>query len=146
MEEYKTETKNAYLFVAYNEKYPVGSITIKVKKRCGLKYGSLKYGATSSNTKRKGIGTMLLNAIMDFAKAQKLLFIISATASNAESSVKWHKKNGYIPFLYRKFRERSYSSIVFLNPISPIMSVILGVCRLPVLYISKLYISFVNID
>ena len=143
MEEYKNETKNAYLFVAYDDETPIGSITIKVKKKINFCYGSQKYVATVNGSKRKGIGTLLSNTVLKFAKDNNYLFVVSATATNAESSVNWHKKNGYIPFFYKKFRERNYSSIVFLNPISPLFRVVFKLFRLPILYISKLYISLV---
>lgn len=143
MEEYIKNTQNTYLFVAYDDETPIGSITINVKKLINFCYGSQKYVATVNGSKRKGIGTLLSNAVIKFARDNNCLFIVSATATNAESSVNWHKKNGYIPFFYKKFRERNYSSIVFLNPLFPFFRILFIFFRLPILYMSKLYISLV---
>lgn len=141
LEEYRKETKDAYFFVAYDDERPVGSITLKLKNKLVFCYGSLKYGATINDRKKRGIGTLLVNSVMGFAKENKCLFIVSATATNAESSVKWHIKNGYIPFYYKQFKKRNYSSIVFIHPISTFFRFFFLTCRYPILFISKLFVT-----
>ena len=140
MEEYRKETRNAYLFVAYDEERPVGSITLKIQNKLGFIYGSQKYVATVNHNKRSGIGTLLQNTIVEFAKENKCCFIVSATALNAESSVKWHIKNGFVPSYYKQFQDRNYSSVVFIYPISILFKFFFLICRYPVLYASKLLV------
>ena len=143
IEEYKDETRNAYLFVAYDEERPIGTLTLKVKKKYGfLCYGSQKYGATVNDSKRKGVGSFLEDIIISFSKEKRLLFIVSATATCAKSSVKWHIKNGYIPFCYKRFEKRNYNSIVFILPLIPSIKILLLIFRYPILYASKMFVQF----
>lgn len=73
----------------------VGSGTIYIKQKANRKYAHMTNAAVMPNMRRCGIGSKLKTARHEFAKVCGCDFISCTTGVDAESSVLWHKKNGY---------------------------------------------------
>lgn len=106
-----------YLIVAYNENdIPVGSSSLKVREKGPFHYGTLENVCVSSSAKRNGLASIIADEIKILANELKLDFLTSATACNATSSVKFHKKNGYL--IYQKSFGKDYNSYSFIQPLN----------------------------
>ena len=97
-EEYKKEFEyhNARVFVAIdectNELCGAAAMYIKGGK---FKYAHFTNAVVSPNFQRQGIGSQLKTKREQFAKEAGCNYITSTTGVNADSSVRWHLKNGY---------------------------------------------------
>lgn len=86
-------------------------------------YAGFILAAVSPDYQGKGIGRMLRLAREDYAKKMGCIYISSSTASNADSSVRYHLNNGskkygfssqkgadYYSIFFRKYLVRTYKS------------------------------------
>lgn len=114
-------SKSGAIFVAYGDEFGkdalfgVGITTIH--KYVDGKFAYNDYAAISPSAKRMGIGSEMLQYRISFAKEMNCDFLISTTAVNATSSVKYHLKNGFKKWKYVSFYGRSYYSYVFRMPL-----------------------------
>ncbi len=68
--------------------------------------------AVLTDFKRQGIGTMIFEKSLEVGRAKGCEYMIADTAVGAESSVKWHKKNGFKAVELDSYHTtNSYSSI-----------------------------------
>lgn len=137
IEDLKESTKNGTIITLWENEVIVGCVTLNLKQKKGVKYGSQDYLAVHPSYKRKGIGLMLLNKLVEIASAYKLPFITSTTSEKAISSVNWHEKNGFRKFLYASYSNTNYYSYWFVKPLRRHSWLCLALlCRIPLYCIS----------
>lgn len=117
----------------------MGTVTITPKKKFGHRYAYHKHLAISSNFKKQGIGTKLEKFVEQIAFAYDVDFLTSSTATVAESSVRFHKKNGFKKRKYVAYECTNYDSYEFIKPIkyTPIVIALL-VSRFPLFGLTKI--------
>jgi ribosomal protein S18 acetylase RimI-like enzyme len=113
----KEATKNGIIITLWDDDTIIGCVTLNFKEKKGVKYGSQDYLAVHPSYKRIGIGKMLLDKLVQVANQYNLPFITSTTSEKAQSSVKWHKKNGFKIFLYSSYADTNYYSYWFVKPL-----------------------------
>lgn len=118
LEELKKETNNGVIIAVYQESSLVGMCYLLLKRVGRRQYGCHEYLAVSTKVKRGGIATSMQTVMVEIAKNMGLIMLTSSTATTAESSVKWHIKNGFIPFRVSKHGGKTYTSYHFFKPIS----------------------------
>lgn len=123
VEQFQLRTKNSIVLVAWNSATNVllGTATVTLRKdKRGVTYGYHEYLAISPNAKRLGIGTKLLEEriiiIIINAGGE---YVMSDTAVGAESSVRWHLKNGFKIIALRSFPSTNYYSYIFRRQLVP---------------------------
>lgn len=91
------EKNSAVVFVAIDDINGelVGSGTIYIRNNGKYKYAHMTNAVVSPNMRRCGIGSKLKVIRQEYAMQNGCSFISCTTGVNAESSVSWHKKNGY---------------------------------------------------
>ncbi|MCQ2254511.1 MAG: GNAT family N-acetyltransferase [Bacteroidaceae bacterium] len=77
-----------------------------------------EYLAVAPVAKRKGVGSALFKELVAQAKKRNIDIVLSDTAKEATSSVKFHLKNGFIIFGDSHYAGRSYRSFNFVLPTS----------------------------
>lgn len=98
-EEYRTLSADGNIITIWKENTIIGTVYLGVHLRFGnFKCGFHEYLAVKSDIKKSGIGSQMQSIVMELAKALNLDVILSSTAMPATSSVRWHKKNGFIPY------------------------------------------------
>lgn len=87
----------AIVFVAFNDetKELLGSGTIYIKKNGKYRYAHMTNAVVLPKMRRCGIGSGLKAVRHDYARQKGCDYISCTTAIGAQSSVLWHKKNGY---------------------------------------------------
>jgi len=121
-EEFKRKTKNAVILVAIDEDAEefVGFavITVVTRRFMGT-YAFVQDLSVSPKVKRCGIGTKLENACVSVAIKMKCKYMRCTTAVGAESSVKYHLKQGYKIIGLDSFPTTNYYSYVFRMCLAP---------------------------
>lgn len=122
-QEYAEKTKNGTLFVALDNTTQtlLGTVTITTYiDKDSIKYGYHEYLAVHPGAKRLGVATLLLEACVSFAKAANCKYLTSDTSCGADSSVKWHVKNGFKIYELESYRSTNYWLYVFVKPFEAI--------------------------
>ena len=117
-EEFEAKMKGGYVFVALNQKTEglLGTVTIHVKTdKRGNVFGYHEYLAVSPKAKRSGVGTELAQAWKALLQQEEAKYVLSDTACDATSSVKWHLKNGFQIYELESYRSTNYWSYVFIK-------------------------------
>lgn len=110
---------NAIIIGAYTESEIVGFVILNnITHRYGLRYATHEYLTIADKAKHQGIASSLLKELKNTAELLKLDFILSDTAVQAASSVKYHLKNGFLPYGYSHYPGRNYDSVNYILPIS----------------------------
>jgi len=115
-EEYEKKIKESHktVFVAINiengELCGSAALTIHSKKK-GRKYGGMTNVAVRKDYQHDGVGTLLLLRCKIAAQNNGCEYLISTTAWNALSSVRWHLKNGYREIGLTSDKENNYYSL-----------------------------------
>lgn len=117
LEELKSATNNGVIITAYQGSSLVGMVYLLLKSRGRIQYGCHEYLAVSQDVKRGGVASSMQAVMVEIAKDMGLLMLTSSTATTADSSVKWHVKNGFIPFRVSKHIGKTYISYHFFKPI-----------------------------
>lgn len=105
-----------YLLLARDEKGKlVGTVSIIERHKAGLHYISHDNLAVSIGCQGKGVASMLFHEVLNIAKRENYDFITSFTATTADSSVKYHIKNGFV--IYEKTFGKGYDSYSFIYPL-----------------------------
>lgn len=117
-DELKFLTSPGIIITIWDYEVLVGSVFLGIQRRYSFfKCGFHEYLAVKPNNKNTGIGTKLQNVVVNVAKALDLDIILSSTAIPADSSVRWHKKNGFIPYKTSSYEGRNYQSYNFIKPV-----------------------------
>lgn len=117
MEELKSATNNGVIITAYRDTLLVGMVYLLLKGTGRRRYGCHEYLAVSPEAKHGGVASSMQNVMVGIAKEMGLLMLTSSTATTAESSVKWHLKNGFIPFKVVRHVGKTYTTYHFFKPI-----------------------------
>lgn len=80
-----------------------------------IPYGYLEQLAVSPKAKRSGIGTKMLAENCRIAASMGAKYMLSDTACDATSSVKWHYKNDFYKYELESYRSTNYWSYVFIK-------------------------------
>ena len=112
------EEKMKDVFVALNkdnnELLGIVSIHINTDKH-GVIYGYHEYLAVHPKMKHSGVGTKLAQAWQNLLVEKGAKYVLSDTACDATSSVKWHLKNGFQVYELESYRSTNYWSYVFIK-------------------------------
>lgn len=96
----------------------IGSAALAIRKdRTGRKYGGFSNAVVSRKYQGKGLGTKLFEAGKNGAIENGCEYLYSSTAENATSSIRWHKKNGWLLYGYGKQVHSKYFSCFFKYPL-----------------------------
>lgn len=98
----------------------LGTATVTLKRdKHNVVYGYHEYLAINPSAKRLGIGTRLLKACISIISKAGGEYVMSDTAVGANSSVKWHKKNGFKIVGLESFASTKYYSYLFRKQLIP---------------------------
>ena len=114
--EHEFAGKGGYLLVAEEEGSFVGTVSLINRGKGKYKYASHDNLAVLSLCKGKGVASALFAEVLKIAKKDKLDFITSYTATNAVSSVLFHKKMGFL--IWGKNYGNEYNSYSFIYPLN----------------------------
>lgn len=134
----KKHIGEGYIFVCYDNNKPIGMSALLEKKKYGIRYLTQECVAVNPDIKNKGVASLICQELLKKAKTLDASCIISTTAEHATSSIKFHKKNRYIPFLFVSFPSTSYYSVCFIIPLKGFK-----IMRFPIISKSLFYISWV---
>ena len=118
-EEYEADTKVCESFVAIDQESAqlIGNSTIRIyRKPDRPAYGLFEYLAVRPDATRRGIASQLLQACIDYCQSQGAGFLMSDTATQAKSSVKFHFRNGFRLADIVSYPQTNYLSFVFKRP------------------------------
>lgn len=105
-----------YLLLAINENEQiVGTVSLIERNKGGFRYVSHDNLAVSSLCKGKGVASNLFLEVLNVTRREGYDFITSFTATTAESSVRYHLKNGFV--IYEKTPGKGYDSYSFIYPL-----------------------------
>ena len=110
----KISKEHKIIFVIPNGDRLVGSAALSLKTdKKGRRYGGFSNAVVRKDFQGQGLGSKLFNA-----RKQKCIdcgcdYIASTTAENAESSIRWHFKNGWYLYGYGKNLDSKYYSYAF---------------------------------
>ena len=105
-----------YLLLAINENEQiVGTVSLIERHKGGFRYVSHDNLAVSSLCKGKGVASNLFIEVLNVTRREGYDFIVSFTATTAESSVRYHLKNGFV--IYEKTPGKGYDSYSFIYPL-----------------------------
>ena len=105
-----------YLLLAINENEQiVGTVSLIERHKGGFRYVSHDNLTVSSLCKGKGVASNLFREVINVTKREGYDFITSFTATTAESSVRYHLKNGFV--IYEKTPGKGYDSYSFIYPL-----------------------------
>lgn len=111
--------------VAFEDDTIVGTLSLIERKKGMFLYASHDNLAISNNMKGKGVASKIFEEALRISKENNYDFLVSFTATNAISSVKYHKRVGFI--IYAKNYGLNYDSYSFLYPLRR-----LKIMRLPI--------------
>lgn len=138
--EFKEKSSAGNIVTVWEDDILVGTVFLGIQQRFSFfTCGFHEFLAVKSDNKSSGIGTMLQRVVVNIAKALDLDILLSSTAIPAISSVKWHKKNAFIPYKISSYEGRNYKSYNFIKPIRKGILVSLLVMITPLtLFVSKI--------
>lgn len=84
-----------------------------------LLFGDEEYKGIHPDYKRKGVGSLLEHALQDIAIESGASYLISTTALQAKSSIRYHLSNGFFKWCCISYPDTSYYSIVFRKQLIP---------------------------
>ena len=85
------------------------------RNKGGFRYVSHDNLAVSSLCKGKGVALNLFIEVLNVARREDYDFIASFTTTTADSSVRYHLKNGFV--IYEKSLGKGYDSYSFIYPL-----------------------------
>ena len=113
-------SNNAIVIGAFDDNESlIGMLVLnRISIKYNIRYATHEYLAVSSTAKRKGVGSALFKKLKKVAKQENIDLVLSDTAKEADSSVKYHLKNGFIIFGESHYHGRTYDSLNFVLPVS----------------------------
>lgn len=121
-DQFKQKTEKGIVLVAWDNETSslLGTSTVSIRKDTrGNLYGYHEYLAISPKAKRLGVGTKLLESHTYNLINRCGQYVLSDTAVGADSSVKWHVKNGFRIIGLRSFPSTNYYSYIFRKQLTP---------------------------
>ena len=118
VEQFESKMKDGLVFVAVDEENDnlLGTVTIHLRReKRGRLYGYQEYLAVHPGAKHTGVATKLCEAWDANLRARGATYVMSDTACEAASSVKWHLKNGFKIYELESYRSTDYWSYVFIK-------------------------------
>lgn len=115
--EFRAAMEKGTVFVAMDEDSGelLGTVTVTIKTDSkGRTYAYHEYLAVSPKAKHLGVATRLAEVWKVYARENGAQYVKSDTATRAESSVKWHLKNGFQIYGVKAFRTTNYVSYIFI--------------------------------
>ena len=115
-EELERQSANNIVLVAIDSSKNVlaGTVSIEIHQDdCKDAWADHYNLAVKPAYKKNGIASRLFSRFQQIVESRGCRYIKSDTAVGAESSVRWHLKNGFIPIRLRSFPSTNYYSIVF---------------------------------
>ena len=108
-------TKNGKILVALDghSAAVLGVCGFDVRKHKTRQYVYLSYIAVSNEAKGKGVGSLLVQKVIDYALHSGSDYILSDTAVSAASAVSLHQKNGFRIIGFLSFPRTNYYSYIF---------------------------------
>lgn len=100
--------------VATNELLAMVSLSLNQKKCCAVETNV----SVAPKVKRQGIGTLLLEAEVQWLLKAGYRYLTCSTAIPATWSVQWHLKNGYHIVGYSRNEKVNYASYIFRKQIA----------------------------
>ena len=119
--EEKVHIEGKQIFVAVDKAANVlaGTIALTVRKDSkGQKYGGLSNVAVHKDYQHHHVGSTLARVHKEHAAQQGCKYLRASTAEKAESSIKWHLKNGFCKVGYASFSASDYYSVIFRQPLN----------------------------
>lgn len=119
-EEYENKIRqdNKMVFVIQQDSILIGSASLAIRTdKSGRKYGGYSNAVVKKEFQGKGLGTKLFEARKSKAIEYNCDYLSSSTAENATSSIRWHKKNGWLLYGYGKHLDSMYFSCFFRYPL-----------------------------
>lgn len=116
-EQFEEKMKDGFVFVAIDKESDclVGTATIHINTdKNGQLFGYHEYLAILPTVKHLGVGTQLALEWKAFLMEKGIKYVLSDTACDATSSVKWHIKNGFHIYALESYRSTNYWSYVFI--------------------------------
>jgi L-amino acid N-acyltransferase YncA len=104
-----------YLLIATENNTIVGTVSLIERQKGKFHYASHDNLAISNKMKGKGVARIIFEEALRISKENDYDFLVSFTATNALSSVKYHKRVGFI--IYAKSYGDKYNSYSFIYPI-----------------------------
>ncbi len=118
-EEYSEDTKTGNTFVAIDKGTGqlIGTSFVRVYDKPGKpKYGLFEYLGVHPEAKRRGIASKLLQTCILSCARDGGEYILSDTSTRADSSVKFHFKNGFRLLEIASYPNTNYLSYIFRRP------------------------------
>lgn len=106
-------TEGKYIFTLKRKDLYITMLTLSVAEG----KGHMEYVAIHPDYKGSGIASVLYSIMEQYAKSLGLECITSTTACKAVSSVKWHKKMGFMTYGLGSDELTNYYSYLFRKPI-----------------------------
>ena len=103
------------LLIAKDNEHIIGTVSLIERRKGRYSYASHDNLAVISNYKGKGVASTLFMEVLRLAEKDDLDFITSYTATNAESSVRYHLKMGFL--IWSKSFGKGYNSYSFIYPL-----------------------------
>ena len=119
-EEYENKVQHdkKMVFVIPQKNVLIGSASLAIRKdKFGRKYGGFSNAVVLKECQGRGLGTKLFEARKCKAIESGCIYLSSSTAENATSSIRWHKKNGWLLYGYGKHLDSRYFSCFFRYPL-----------------------------
>ena len=115
-EEYEADTKVCEVFIAVDQETGqlLGTASIRIYRKPDKPvYGLFEYLAVHPDASRRGIATELLHFCIDYSIHESAAYVMSDTATEAYSSVKFHFRNGFRLVDIVSYPQTNYLSFVF---------------------------------
>lgn len=121
IEEFRRQLVDGKVLVAKNDSNElVGTCSLHIYTDDeNFQYGYIEYVAVHPNCKRQGIGSLLLDECLDYLRNKGCSYVLSDTALAAKSSIKWHRRNGFVKIELKSYNSTDYYSILFRKSIVP---------------------------
>ena len=135
------EFKNGggYLLIATENNTMVGTLSLIERQKGKFFYASHDNLAISNNMKGKGVARKMFEEAIRISKENEYDFLVSFTATNALSSVKYHKRVGFI--IYSKNFGNKYNSYSFIYPIKRLTFLRMQIINRPI-YAMKTFVGY----
>jgi len=109
-------SRGGFLLIASEDDKIVGTLSLIEREKGQFIYASHDNLAISSSMKGKGVARRIFEEALRISKENNYDFLVSFTAVNAISSVKYHRRVGFI--IYAKNFGINYDSYSFIYPIT----------------------------
>lgn len=118
-EQYRERTKDAAVFVAVDRDKGclAGTAAVHIDEKEKSAY--YEYMAVAPGYKGYGIASLIFNkSVLPLVESSACDYVMSDTAAKAESSVRWHRKQGFKVVGYGSYPSTNYYSYIFRKQLS----------------------------